>query len=115
MPSDFLLEIMVPVCLEEDWEAQSQSCLKSSVKFLQLWMIWGAMASAATVLHCAGVDALCFIKSFVNIVIYQHFVLPYVGKLYGGADFHFQQYLVPAHSAKTTSNWCTDHGITVLG
>ncbi len=36
-------------------EAQSPSCLKSSVKFPQSVMIWGAMSSA-------GVGPLCFLK-----------------------------------------------------
>ena len=35
-------------------------------------------------------------------------------KLCGDADFLFQQDLAHAHSAKTTGNWFTDHGITVL-
>ena len=35
-------------------------------------------------------------------------------KLYGDADFLFQQDLTPASSAKITSNWFADHGITVL-
>lgn len=92
-------------------EAQNPSCLKSSVKFPQSVMIWGAMSSA-------GVGPLCFIKSKVNAAVYQeileHFMLPSADKLYGDADFLFQQDLAPAHSAKTTSNWFADHGITVL-
>ncbi len=34
-------------------------------------------------------------------------------KLYGDADFIFQQDLAPAHSAKATSTWFKDHGIPV--
>ncbi len=41
-------------------------------------------------------------------------MLPSADKLYGDADFLFQQDLTPAHSAKITSNWFADHGITVL-
>ncbi len=37
-------------------EAHSPSCLKSSVKFPQSVMIWGAMS-------CAGVGPLCFFES----------------------------------------------------
>ena len=74
-------------------------------------MIWGAMSSA-------GVGPLCFIKSRVNAAVYQeileHFMLPSADKLYGDADFLFQQDLAPAHSAKTTGNWFSAHGITVL-
>ncbi len=69
-------------------EAQNASCLKSSVKFLKSQMIWGAVTST-------GVDPLCFIKSKVNAAVYQeileHFMLPSADKLYGDADFIFQQ------------------------
>ncbi len=51
-------------------------------------MIWGAVTSA-------GVGPLCFIKSKVNAAVYQeileHFMLPSADKLYGDADFLFQQ------------------------
>ncbi len=49
------------------------SCLKSSVKFPQSVMIWGAMSSA-------GVGPLCFLKTNVTAPVYQdlleHFMLP---------------------------------------
>ncbi len=74
-------------------------------------MIWGAVTSA-------GVGPLCFIKSKVNAAVYQeileHFMLPSANKLYRDADFLFQQDLVPAHSAKTTSKCFADHDITML-
>ncbi len=80
-------------------EAQNPCCLKSSVKFPQSVMIWAAMSSA-------GVGPLCFLKSTVNAAIYQeileHFMLPSADKLYGEADFIFQQDLAPAHTAKGT-------------
>lgn len=92
-------------------EEQNPSCLKSSVKFPQSAMVWGAVSAA-------GVGPLCFIKSRVNAAVYQeileHYMLPSVEQLYGDDDFIFQHDLAPAHSAKTTSNWCIDHGITVL-
>src|SRR4029434_5845328 len=92
-------------------EAQNPSCLKSSVKFPQSVMICGTMSSA-------GVGPLCFIKSIFKAAVYQeileHFMLPSADKLYGEADFLFQQDLAPAHSAKTTGNWFSAHGITVL-
>ncbi len=51
-------------------------------------IIWGAVTSA-------GVGPLCFIKSKVNAAVYQeileHFMLPSADKLYGDADFLFQQ------------------------
>ncbi len=92
-------------------EAQNPCCLKSSVKFSQSVMIWAAMPSA-------GVGPLCFLKSTVNAAIYQeileHFMLPSADKLYGDADFIFQQDLAPAHTAKGTKSWFNDHGVTVL-
>ncbi len=74
-------------------------------------LIWAAMSSA-------GVGPLCFLKSTVNAAIYQelleHFMLPSADKLYGDADFIFQQDLAPAHTAKGTKSWFNDHGVTVL-
>ena len=85
-------------------------CLKSSIKYPQSVMVWGAMSAA-------GVP-LCFIKGRVNAASYQkileHFMLPSAEKLYEDEDFIFQHDLAPAHSAKTTGKWFTDHGITVL-
>ncbi len=73
-------------------EAQNPCCLKSSVKFPQSVMIWAAMSSA-------GVGPLCFLKSTVNVAIYQeivqHFMLPSVERLYGDADFLFQTWHLP--------------------
>ncbi len=92
-------------------EAQNPCCLRSSVKFPQSVMVWGAMSSA-------GVGSLCFLRSKVNTAVYQevleHFMLPAADQLYGDADFIFQQDLAPAHSAKATSTWFKDHGIPVL-
>ncbi|KAI2644059.1 Transposable element Tc1 transposase [Labeo rohita] len=87
-------------------EAQNPHCLRSSVKFPQSVMVWGAMSSA-------GVGPLCFLRSKVNAAVYQdileHFMLPAADQLYGDADFIFQQDLAPAHSAKATSTWFKDH------
>ncbi len=62
-------------------------------------MIWAAMSSA-------GVGPQCFLKSTVNAAIYQEilelFMLTSADKLYGDADFIFQQDLAPAHTAKGT-------------
>ncbi len=80
-------------------------------KFPQSVMIWAAMSSA-------GVGLLCFLKSSVNAAVYQdileHPMPPSADKLYGDADFIFQQDLVPAHTAKGTKIWFNDHGVTVL-
>ncbi|KAL0149240.1 hypothetical protein M9458_055474 [Cirrhinus mrigala] len=78
-------------------EAHNPRCLRSSVKFPQSVIVWGAMSSA-------GVGPLCFLRSKVNAAVYQdvleHFMLPAADQLYGDADFIFQQDLAPAHSAK---------------
>ncbi len=54
-------------------ETHSPSCLKSSVKFPQSVIIWGAMSSA-------GVGSLCFLKTNITAPVYQHileqFMLP---------------------------------------
>ncbi len=69
-------------------EAHSPSCLKSSVKFPQSVMIWGAMSSA-------GVDPLCFLKTNATASVYQdileYFMLPSADQLFKDADFIFQQ------------------------
>ncbi len=74
-------------------------------------MIWAAMSSA-------GVGPLCFLKSTVNASIDQdileHFMLPSADKLYGDADFIFQQDVAPVYTAKGTKSWFNDHGVTVL-
>ncbi len=100
-----------PRAWRKSGEAQNPCSLKSSVKFPQSVMIWAAMSSA-------GVGPLCFLKSTVKAAIYQemleHFMLPSADKLYGDADFIFQQDLAPAHTAKGTKSWFNDHSVTVL-
>ncbi len=41
-------------------------------------------------------------------------MLPSADKLYGDADFIFQQDSAPAHTAKGTKSWFNDHSVTVL-
>ncbi len=105
----FILEIKVPE--SGGREAQNPCCLKSSVKFPQSVMSWGAMSSA-------GVGPPCFLKFTVNAAIYQdileRFMLPSADKFYGDADFIFQQDLAPAHTAKGTKSWFNDHDVTLL-
>ncbi len=87
-------------------EAHSPSCMKSSVKFPQSVMIWGAMSSA-------GVGPLCFLKTNITAPVYQeileHFMLPSADQLFKDADFIFQQDLAPAHTAKSTKSWLNDN------
>ena len=92
-------------------EQYKPSCTRSSVKFPQSVMVWGAMSAV-------GVGHLCFLKTTVNASVYQevleHFMLPSSDQLFGEQDFTFQHDLAPAHSAKSTKKWFEDHGITVL-
>ncbi len=99
-----------PRVWRKDGEAHSPSCLKSSVKFSQSVMIWGAMSSA-------GVGPLCFLKTNVTAPVYQEMwkiMLPSSDQLFKDADFIFQQDLAPAHTAKSTKSWLNDHGVGVL-
>ncbi len=41
-------------------------------------------------------------------------MLPSTDKLYGDADFIFQQNLAPAHTARGTKSWFNGHGVGVL-
>ncbi len=74
-------------------------------------MIWAAMSSA-------GVGPLCFLKSQSTqpstSKFLENFMLLSADKLYGDADFIFQQDLAPAHTAKGTKSWFNDHDVTVL-
>ncbi len=92
-------------------EAHSSSGFKSSVKFPQSVMTWGAMSSA-------HVGLLCFLKTNVTAPVYQdileHFMLPSADQLFKDADFIFQQDLAPAHIVKSTKSWLNDHGVGVL-
>ncbi len=71
-------------------------------------MIWAAMSSA-------GVGPLCFIKSKVNAVIYQeileHFMLPSADKLYGDADFIFQQDFSTCPQSQNHFQVFADHAV----
>ncbi len=104
----FNLETKILESWSKGGEAHSPSCLKSSLKFPQSVMIWGAMSSA-------GVGPLCFLKTNVTAPVYQeileHFMLPSADKLFKDADFIFQQDLAPAHTAKSTKSWLNDHGV----
>ncbi len=92
------------------WKYNSQSCLKSSVKFPQSVMIWGAMSST-------GVGPFCFLKTYTAPIykdILEHFMLPSADQLFKDADFIFQQDLAPAHTAKSSKSWLNNHGVGVL-
>ena len=93
-------------------EENQPGCTKSSVKCHdQSVMVWGVMAGG-------GVGQLCFLKSNVNVEVYQqvleYFMLPVGEDIFGCADFTFQQDLAPAHSARSTMRLLEDHGIEML-
>ncbi len=91
-------------------EAQNPRCLKCSVTFPQSVMIWAAMSSAGVGPLFSEVQG----QRSIYQEILEYFMLPSVDKLYGDADFIFQQDLAPAHTAKGTKSWFNDHGVTVL-
>ncbi len=90
-------------------EVHCPSFLKSSVKFSQSVMIWGAMSSA-------GVGPLFFFKPNITAPVYQHilenFMLPSADQLFKEVNFIFQQDLAPAHTAKSTKRWLNDFHTT---
>ncbi len=92
-------------------EAQNPCCLKSSVKFPQSVMIWAAMSSAGVGPMFSEVHSQ---RSHLPGNFLEHFVLPSADKLYGDADFIFQQDLAPAHTAKGTKSWFNDHVLLCL-
>ncbi len=58
----------------------------------------------------------CVFWSPVNAAIYQEILEHFMpaDKLYGDADFIFQEDLAPAHTAKGTQSWFNDNGVSVL-
>ncbi len=105
------LENKGPRVWRKGGEAHSPSFLKSSIKFPQSVMIWGAMSSA-------GVGPFCFLKTNITAPVYQdileHFMLLSADQLFKYADFIFQQDLAPVHTARSTKSWLNDHGVGVL-
>ncbi len=97
--------------LEEEWRGTESMLLE-------------VQCEVSTVSDDLGCHVICwcwstvFSESTVNAAIYQeileHIMLPSADKLYGDADFIFQQDLAPAHTAKGTKSWFNDHGVTVL-
>ncbi len=41
-------------------------------------------------------------------------MLPSADQLFKDSDFIFQQYLAPAHTAKSIKSWLNDHGVCAL-
>ncbi len=107
----FHLETKVLEVWRKGGEAHSPSCMKSSVKFPQSVMIWGAMSSA-------GVGPLCFLKTTS--------LHPFTKKFWSTSFFllltSFMEMLISFssriwhlhHTAKSTKSWLNDHGVGVL-
>ncbi len=104
MRASFVLHLETKVL--KGGEAHSPSCFKSSVKFPQSVMIWGAMSSA-------DIGPLCFLKTNVTSSVYkeimEHFMFPSASQFFKDADLIFQQDLAPVHTAKSTKSWLNDH------
>ncbi len=86
-------------------------------------MLLEVQCEVSTVSDDLGCHVICWCWSTVfsevhsqrsHLPILEHFMLPSADKLYGDADFIFQQDLAPAHTAKGTKSWFNDHGVTVL-
>ncbi len=86
-------------------------------------MLLEVQCKVSTVRDDLGCHVICWCWSTVfsevhSQPIYQdileHFMLPSADKLYGDANFLFQQDLAPAHTAKGAKSWFNDHGVTVL-
>ncbi len=81
------------------------------LSFYSLWW-FGVQCHLLVLVHCV------FLKTNVTGPVYQdileHFMLSSAEQLFKDADFIFQQYLAPAHTAKSTKSWLNDHGIVVL-
>ncbi len=109
---------------------------KFSISFVNQWsqsleeerrgtesMLLEVQCEVSTVSDDLGCHVICWCWSTVfsevhsqrsHLLILEHFMLPSADKLYGDADFIFQQDLAPAHTAKDNKSWFNDHGVTVL-
>ncbi len=95
--------------LEEEWRGTESMLLE-------------VQCEVSTVSDDLGCHVICWCWSTVFSEVHsqrshlpgKHFMLPSADKLYGDADFIFQQDLAPAHTAKGTKSWFNDHGVTVL-
>ncbi len=106
----FLLEIKVPESGGRVERHRIHVACSSVWSFHSQWW-FGLPCHLLVLVHCV-------FWSPVNAVIYQeileHFMLPSADKLYGDADFIFQQDLAPVHTVKGTKSLFNDHGVTVL-
>ncbi len=115
LPSHFwnrnIVRSILPGLRRKNGEAQNPCCLKSSVKLPQSGDDLGCH-----VICCCWSTVISEVHNQRSIYqeMLEHFILPSADKLYGDADFIFQQDLAPAHTAKGTKSWFNDHGVIVL-
>ena len=77
-------------------------------------MFYYVAPSKKTTIWCLSHDNFFLSVSNKYVMMYTKFCDITISIHYGNADFLFQQDLAPAHSDKTTSNYFTEHGITLL-
>ncbi len=87
-------------------------------------MLLEVQCEVSTVCDDLGCNVICWCWSTVFSEVHSQcthlpgnfkaLMLASADKLYGDADFIFQQDLAPAHTAKGTKSWFKDHGVTVL-
>ncbi len=104
------------------WKSRSQS-LEEEWRGTES-MLLEVQCEVSTVSDDLGCHVICWCWSTVFSEVHsqrshlpgilEHFMLSSADKLYGDADFIFQQDLAPAHTAKGTKSWFNDHGVTVL-
>ncbi len=105
------------------WKSMSQSLEEEWSGTLS--MLLEVQCEVSTVSDDLGCHVICWCWSTVFSEVHsqcshlpvwalEHFMLPSADKLYGDANFIFQQDLAPAHTAKCTKSWFNDHGVTVL-
>ncbi len=107
----FNLEIKVPESGGRMERHRIQAAWSPVWSFLSQWW-FGLPCHLLVLVHCVIWSPQSTQPSTRNFL--EHSMLPFADKLYGYADFIFQQDLAPAHTAKGTKSWFNDHGVTVL-
>ncbi len=107
----FHLEIKVPESGERVERHRIHVAWSPVWSFHSQWW-FGLPCHLLVLVHCVFWSPQSTQPSTIKFL--EHFMLPSADKLYGDADFIFQQDLAPAHTAKGTKSWFNDHGVTVL-
>ncbi len=99
----FHLEIKVPRVWRKSGEAQIPCCLKVQCEVSTVSDDLGCHVICWGWFHCVFWSPQSTQPSTRKFL--EHCMLPSADKLYGDADFIFQQDLAPAHTAKGTKSW----------